>query len=81
MSPVEQDTIECEYLSYLFWVKKLKNKIKRDLKEILCKLLVRTLQYFFWKNKELSTDGFAGMNSFYGNVYNQPKNHPQINTV
>ena len=40
VSPVEKDTIDCEYLAY-FEPKKLKKKI---IKEILCNVLVRTLK-------------------------------------
>ena len=41
MSPVEQYTIDCEYLAYF------PTKFsKKFIKEILCTFLVQTLQYF-----------------------------------
>jgi hypothetical protein len=52
VSPVEQDTIDCEYLVYL---EPKKNQKKKIIKEILCNFIVRTLQNFrknvnFFKN-------------------------------
>ena len=45
VSPVEQDTVDCEYLAY-FVPKKFK-RIKNIIKEISCNFLVWMLRIFF----------------------------------
>ena len=49
MSPVEQDTIDCEYLAYFLPKKNFKRRFrKKIIKEILGNFLARRLQCF-WK--------------------------------
>ena len=62
MSPVEQDSIDCQYLAY-FMPKKI-------VKEILCNFLVQTLQYFIDRHARRSgpTIHFVGLTTLVQNM-------------
>ena len=85
MSPIEQSTIDSEYLAY-FYPKKFKRNSKNIfIKEILCSFLLRTLQYLKkkcpWKHDKTALKSCSKSAQFFFSVLPSGPKSAQISYI